>query len=74
MRIYYRNIDAGHGRQYVVFEGGIVVDQWLSANSGYYTGDGNPEWIGKKRIGLKRNGFKPLYIPKGQDAWELINE
>ncbi len=44
-RLFYREIDAGHGKQFVLTCEGKIVYQYLVANSGYYTGDGNPEWI-----------------------------
>ena len=51
MKLYYRNVDAGHGRQCVLVSHGKIMEQWLEADSGHYTGSGNPEWIGQKNIG-----------------------
>ena len=74
MKLYYRNVDAGHGRQCVLVSHGKIMEQWLEADSGHYTGSGNPEWVGQKNIGLRRRGFKPLYIPVNMDVWDFLPE
>ena len=49
MRVFVRNIDAGHGWQEIITDDDLkIVSQKIFANSGYYTGAGNPEFIGKK--------------------------
>jgi hypothetical protein len=57
---YERKIDAGHGRQVVAVRDGVIEKQWLEANQGYYTGDGNPEWVGKGKGVLRGKGFKKI--------------
>ena len=58
--VYERSIDDGYGKQIVYVKDGIIVSQYLQANQGYYTGDGNPEWINQKVNVLYGNGFKRL--------------
>ena len=49
MRLFKRRIDAGHGWQEVVIdEDRRVVGQRIRANTGFYTGEGNPEFVGLK--------------------------
>ena len=49
MRVFTRKIDAGHGWQEIITTDDLkVVRQRIFAISGYYTGDGNPEFVGRK--------------------------
>ena len=56
--LYTRSIDAGNGSQQVLLKDGKIVAQWLEANQGYYTGDGNPEFVGQMKSVLRGKGFK----------------
>ena len=60
-KVYERDIDAGHGIQRLVFvDGECILQRMYCKTNGYYTGDGNPEFIGQspRQIGMKANGFK----------------
>jgi hypothetical protein len=60
VKVYERDIDCGHGVQTLVFVDGECVSQSIKAKlSGWYTGDGNPDFIGltPRQIGMKANGF-----------------
>lgn len=70
MRTYYtRPIDCGCGRQNVVVDDGIIVRQTLEARSGYYTGDGNPEWVGCPKTVLRGKGFRKRPGIQVFDGW-----
>ena len=54
MRVFWREIDAGHGEQIVIInEDKEIIHQEINAKSGYYTGNGNPHWVGKKTSEIK---------------------
>ncbi len=54
---YKRSIDCGNGSQIVLVYNGKIVRQALHANQGYYTGDGNPELLGKTPQAIRGWGF-----------------
>jgi hypothetical protein len=61
VKVYERDIDAGHGYQQLVFVDGKCISQTLhSKTGGWYTGDGDPDFIGQspRQIGMKANRFK----------------
>ncbi|MBF0288628.1 MAG: hypothetical protein HQM14_12485 [SAR324 cluster bacterium] len=48
MRVFFREIAHGQGRQYVVVDPARrIVWQKIYASQGYSAGEGNPEFIGK---------------------------
>ncbi len=54
VKYYKRSIDAGNGNQIVEVENKVIKAQWLESNGNHeYTGDGNPEIVGKKIGGGK---------------------
>jgi hypothetical protein len=60
-KVYERDIDCGHGIQQLVFVDGVCITQDIrSKTNGWYTGDGNPEFIGQtpRQIGMRVNSFK----------------
>ena len=60
-KIYEREIDCGHGIQTLVFVDNECISQTIEPKGhGWYTGDGNPEFLGKspRQIGMKANRFK----------------
>jgi len=60
-KVYERDVDAGQGYQQLVFvDGKCIIQSLHSKTDGWYTGDGNPEFIGQspRQIGMKANGFK----------------
>lgn len=60
-KLYVRDIDAGHGIQTLFFINSICVSQRIEAKgSGWYTGPGNPEFIGMtaRQIGITANKFR----------------
>lgn len=63
MSIVYksRKIDYSNGRQYVEILDGVVRQQWLTSNGNHrYTGDGNPEIVGKPESALRGYGFRKV--------------
>jgi hypothetical protein len=59
MTTYYtRTIDNGNGTQIVEAVGGVITTQWLEARQGRYTGNGNPELVGKPVAALRGMGFR----------------
>jgi len=60
--VYERSIDNGNGIQIVYVHDGKIVSQFLSAKSlsHFYTGPGNPEWIGQDVTVLRGCGFKKV--------------
>jgi len=68
---YTRKVDAGHGTQDLMVDGeGIVLSQELNANRGYYTGYGNPEYIGETiRYVNKSAKEKFIRIHMSDDAY-----
>ena len=60
-KVYEREIDCGHGIQTLVFVDNECISQAIKPKyNGSYTGDGNPEFLGKspRQIGMKANRFK----------------
>ncbi len=78
VQYYTRNIDAGSGRQNVTAVDGIITAQELVARQGYYTGDGNPEWIGQSHAVLRGNGFRKVKCPQAFNSftgkWYSLDE
>jgi hypothetical protein len=61
VQYYKRTVDAGHGTQYVEVIGGKITRQWLEGNGNHrYTGDGNPELVGKDVASMRGYGFKKV--------------
>jgi len=60
VKVYTREIDAGRGTQVLLFVDGRCIAQRLESSGGWYTGDGNPEYIGltPRQIGMKARGFR----------------
>ncbi len=49
MRVFFREMDHGQGRQYVIVDHDLtIVWQTIYASQGHGAGTGNPEFIGKK--------------------------
>lgn len=73
---YTRSIDDGCGRQNVTVEDDVIVSQGLVARNGYYTGDGNPELVGKPKTALRGMGFKkvsgPQHFNTVTNKWQSI--
>lgn len=57
---YERSVDAGNGKQVVLVVDGKIVEQKLVARQGRYTGDGNPEIVGKDVSAIRGWGFKKI--------------
>lgn len=58
-RWYTRKIDSGTGEQVLqVAEDGTVLSQQLVGRGVTYTGDGNPEIVGRNVRDLRRWGFR----------------
>jgi hypothetical protein len=58
---YQRDVDSGRGRQtLLVNEDGTVESQQVAPKQGgaYYTGDGNPEVVGRNVKALRGWGFR----------------
>lgn len=66
--IYRRSVDAGHGHQTVVTnENGKVLEQSLGSNgSHYYSGDGNPEFVGQNIQDLRGSGLRKVRMSDSQ--------
>ena len=64
MRYYTRSIDAGCGRQNVIVKDGVIVQQYLVACSGSYTGAGNPALLGQPESRLSKLGFRRVPGPQ----------
>jgi hypothetical protein len=60
--MYRRPIDDGQGYQQVLVENGIIVQQTLHSlqRGAWYTGDGNPDLIGKPVKALRGQGFRKV--------------
>lgn len=67
---YKRSVDAGHGTQYVEVVGETITRQWLEARQGYYTGDGNPELVGKPKSAMRGYGFRKVSRSEGERMLE----
>lgn len=57
---YERSVDAGNGTQLVLVHNGTIVEQSLHARHGRYTGDGNPEIVGKPLSTIRGWGFSRI--------------
>ena len=56
-----RTVDYGNGTQYVELINKTVSRQWISSNGNHwYTGDGNPEIVGKAESSLRGMGFRKV--------------
>ena len=55
-----REVDYGNGTQYVELANGKVTKQWLEGKGHHYTGNGNPELVGKTDSELKGYGFRKV--------------
>lgn len=61
VNLYRRSVDAGHGHQDLVVVNGVIKEQRLGANGNHsYTGNGNPELVGKPVTGIRGWGFKKV--------------
>lgn len=69
--VYERPIDYGNGFQRVLVQKGEIVEQTLHAHQGYYTGDGNPEWVHRSVSVLRGLGFKRVRSRMTTDELEL---
>jgi len=68
MRIFQRTIDNGHGYQLLIIDSHKkVIYQGIYAHQGMYTGDGNPEFVGKKTSEIK-HFWKTFHEMKGDAA------
>jgi len=75
IELYEREIDDGHGIQQVIVEDGIVIKQELvSKGAGYYTGDGNPELVGRKIDNVKRKYHLRKRKLSEEDKIRLLEE
>lgn len=79
MQYKKRTIDYGNGTQYVELNSdGIVTRQWIASNGNhYYTGDGNPEIVGKKESFLRGMGFKKVASESENDMliqWSISKD
>ena len=63
LAFYVRSVDDGQGRQNVCAVDGIISSQSLVARSGFYTGTGNPELVGKPVSVLRGRGFRKVKGP-----------
>ena len=69
-----RSVDCGNGTQYVEIVNGTVTRQWLQGNGCHsYTGNGNPEIVGKNESDLRGYGFKKVSKSKNQDLLETVD-
>lgn len=59
-QFYQRSVDAGNGKQFVEVVNGTIARQWLEANQGHYTSDGNPELEGNPKSALRGYGFRKV--------------
>ena len=75
---YTRSIDAGSGRQNITVVDGIITEQQLVARQGYYTGDGNPELIGREVSAMRGMGFRKVKGPQAFNTftgkWYSLDE
>lgn len=64
-----RTLDAGNCIQQVLLESGVVIAQQIAGmNGAYYTGDGNPEWIGCMKASLRGTGLRTVTAGKSAVA------
>lgn len=66
-----RDVDYGNGTQYVELVDGVVTDQWIQSNGNHhYTGNGNPDIVGKPESSLRGMGFRKLSHTGQRDMLE----
>lgn len=71
---YKRSIDYGNGTQYVEVLNGTIRQQWLASNGNHsYTGDGNPELVGKPQAAIRGMGFKKCSETESNRLLETTN-
>lgn len=69
-----RSVDYGNGTQYVEIVNGTVTKQWLQGNGNHsYTGNGNPEIVGKPESDLRGYGFRKVSQSKSNNLLETID-
>lgn len=83
LAVYERYLDAGNCLQLVVVKNGQIVGQKIDGvNGSFYTGDGNPEFVGQSKSVLRGKGFKKtrpgrgVYSESEYKIWmhDLLNE
>lgn len=57
VRFYTRRIAHNTGTQIVMAVDGEIVTQEIGADQGWFTGPGNPEWVGQPVAVLRGKGF-----------------
>lgn len=75
---YQRPIDDGFGVQTVLVQDGIIVKQSLQSKQqgAHYTGDGNPDWVGKPVRVLRGCGFTRIRgqkLERLEEDWLLTS-
>ena len=73
---YTRSIDGGHGVQTVIADDGVITAQSIGPASGQYhsyTGDGNPELVGRPVSAMRGMGFTKLRGRAEHDAMEIYH-
>jgi hypothetical protein len=72
--MYRRPIDDGQGYQQVLVEHGIIVQQTLHSlhRGAWYTGDGNPDLIGKPVKALRGMGFRKVRLSADRLVQEYL--
>lgn len=69
-----RSVDHGNGTQYVEIVNGTVTKQWLQGNGPHsYTGNGNPEIVGKPQSKLRGYGFRNVSQSKSNSLLETLD-
>lgn len=69
-----RTLDSGQCTQFVEVTDGVVKKQWLKGNGNHsYTGNGNPEIVGKKESELRGFGFKKVSKALQQNLLETVD-
>lgn len=69
--VYERQVDGAQGVQVVYAHDGKIVYQNIGAAPGLYhayTGDGNPEWVGRDVRILRGEGFKRVRGSRVRDS------
>lgn len=78
VQYWTRPVDAGNGRQNVTVADGVITAQQLVARQGYYTGDGNPELVGRPVAALRGMGFRRVKGPQAFNSftgkWTSLDE
>jgi len=69
-----RTLDYGQCKQYVEILDGVVRQQWLASNGNHsYTGNGNPEIVGKPESALRGYGFRKVSQAEHNRLLETTN-